>query len=219
MTMENTRCVSSVRCSPVIVNGDIMYFTFILNEDEIKNGRNLRLVVTDGDSSVEYSLDDILSGDTTASDTPKDDTEPVSNLVNDIITRSYVVEASSPVLWRIGDVTVKSSAYIFGAAADDLLKITMSPSDAGTFAAGRITVTVSTIAGKTLEGVYSIPVQTSSDGAEWSDERTLTFDTKAGSGSETGQARRIKSASGGCEAVNAVLILCAISAMMIKRKH
>ena len=139
--------------------------------------------------------------------------------MKDVITRSYVIEASSPVLWRIGDVTVKSSAYIFGAAADDLLNITMSPSDAVTVATGRITVTVSTIAGKTLEGEYSIPVQTSSDGVTWSDERTLTFDTKAGSGSETGQVTGVGSSGSGCGSVQGGLMLLALSAMMISRKR
>ena len=217
---------------PVIAKGDNIYFTFILNEDEIKNGRNLRLVVSDGDSSVEYLLDERLGSGTNTPDTPKnDDTEPggnngdvsgetpAENLVKDVITRSYVIEASSPVLWRIGDVTVKSSAYIFGAAADDLLNITMSPSDAVTVATGRITVTVSTIAGKTLEGEYSIPVQTSSDGVTWSDERTLTFDTKAGSGSETGQVTGVGSSGSGCGSVQGGLMLLALSAMMISRKR
>lgn len=217
---------------PVISKGDIMYFTCILNEDEIKNGKNLRLVVTDGDLSVEYLLDERPSGGTNTPDTPKnDDTEPggktdnvpdetpAENLVKDVITRSYVVEASSPVLWRIGDVSVKSSAYIFGVAADDLLNITMSPSDAGTVATGRITVTVITIAGKTLEGEYSIPVQTSTDGVTWTDERTLMFDTKAGSGSEAGHVTGVNSSGSGCGTVRGGLMLLALSAMMIRRKR
>ena len=217
---------------PVIAKGDSIYFTFILNEEDIKNGKNLRLVVTDGDSSVEYMLDERPGSGTTAPDTPKNDSTdpggnigdvpgeaPAENFVNDVITRSYVVEASSPVLWRIGNVTMKSSAYIFGAAADDLLNITMSPSDAGTVATDRITVTVSTIAGKTLEGEYSISVQTSSDGLTWSDEKILTFDTKAGSDSEIVQVIGVGSSGSGCGAVQGVLMLLALSGMMMRCKH
>ena len=217
---------------PVIAKGDSIYFTFILNEEEIKNGKNLRLVVTDGDSSVEYMLDERPGSGTTAPETPKDDSTdpggntgdvpgeaPAGNFVNDVITRSYVVEASSPVLWRIGNVTMKLSAYIFGAAADNLLNITMSPSDAGTVATDRITVTVGTIAGKTLEGEYSISVQTSSDGLTWSDEKILTFDTKAGSDSEIVQVIGVGSSGSGCGAVQGVLMLLALSGMMIRCKH
>ncbi|MBQ9527343.1 MAG: VCBS repeat-containing protein, partial [Fretibacterium sp.] len=53
---EYTLCVLSDMI-PALASGDVLSLSFNLSEEELQNGRNLRMVITDDEDSVEISLD------------------------------------------------------------------------------------------------------------------------------------------------------------------
>ena len=209
---------------PLLAKGDRIEFSFLLNETEIQNGRNLRLTIADSGSYVEYIVDEKLSSDNTGDVPESEDVQPEEKLINEVITQSYELEKDSPVLWRLGNVTVSSDALLFEAAADDLVKVSVVPADAEISPVSKVTVTASTIAGKTLEGVYRIPVQTSTDGSLWDEDIVLMFtpgssDGQGGGGSWGTPLATVGSSGNSCGTLNGgiMLLLCAV--MILKGKR
>ncbi|MBQ7215710.1 MAG: hypothetical protein IJS39_06970 [Synergistaceae bacterium] len=207
---------------PLLAKGDRIEFSFLLNETEIQNGRNLRLTIADSGSYVEYIVDEKLSSDNTGDVPESEDVQPEEKLINEVITQSYELEKDSPVLWRLGNVTVSSDALLFEAAADDLVKVSVVPADAETSPVSKVTVTASTIAGKTLEGVYRIPVQTSTDGSLWDEDIVLTFtpgspDGQGGGGSWS--YTPLGSSGNSCGTLNGGEMLLVCAAVILKGRR
>lgn len=119
---------------------------------------------------------------------------------------------------------MSSDALLFEAAADDLVKVSVVPSDAETSPVSKVTVKASTIAGKTLEGVYRIPVQTSTDGSLWDKDIVLRFapgspDGRGGEGSWGTPVATVGSSGNSCGTLDGgiMLLLCAV--MILKGKR
>jgi hypothetical protein len=118
-------------------------------------------------------------------------------LVSDDARSTYTLTSAADVFWNISSVklngTVSASDVYDGAASDDRYYLDISletesddsgkPSDYGKTA----TITVSTLAGYTPKGVYTLTVQTLGENDEWTDAATLTFNT-AISGDQSGNA-------------------------------
>ena len=207
---------------PLLAKGDKIEFSFLLNETEIQNGRNLRISIADSGSYVEYIVDEKLSSDITIDVPESEDTQPDEQLINEVITQSYELEKDSPVLWRLGNVTVSSDALMFEAAADDLVKVDVVPSDAETSPVSKVSITASTIAGKTLEGVYMIPVQTSTDGSLWDEDIVLRFAPGSPDGQKGGgswEAVSIGSSGNSCGTLDGGMMLLVCAVMILKRRR
>ena len=207
---------------PLLAKGDRIEFSFLLNETEIQNGRNLRLTIADSGSYVEYIVDEKLSSDITIEAPESEDIQPDEQLINEVITQSYDLEKGSPVLWRLGNVTVSSDALIFEAAAADLVQVAVVPSDAETSPVSKVTVTASTIAGRTLKGVYRIPVQTSTDGLMWDEDIVLRFapgspDGQGGGGSWSDSLPGSSGSS--CGTLNGGIMLLVCAVMILKGRR
>ncbi|MBQ9433211.1 MAG: hypothetical protein IJU26_03240, partial [Synergistaceae bacterium] len=207
---------------PLLAKGDRIEFSFLLNETEIQNGRNLRLTIADSGSYVEYIVDEKLSSDITIEAPESEDIQPDEQLINEVITQSYELEKGSPILWRLGNVTISSDALIFEAAADDLVKVAVVPANAETSPVSKVTVTASTIAGKTLRGVYRIPVQTSTDGLMWNEDIVLTFapgspDGQGGGGSWSDSL--LESPGSSCGTLNGGIMLLVCAVMILKGRR
>ena len=111
---------------------------------------------------------------------PDDKDEPVveDGVVQKKISKTFTLSKDVAVCWKIDKANIKLSASSLTAAEDsDTIEISVSPSNAETVPTKKIDVTVSTIAGKTpADGVYSIPLQTSTDGGTtWTNETPITF--------------------------------------------
>ncbi len=119
---------------------------------------------------------------------------------------------------------MSSDALLFEAAADDLVKVSVVPADAETSPVSKVTVTASTIAGKTLEGVYRIPVQTSTDGSLWDEDIVLTFtpgspDGQGGGGSWGTPLATVGSSGNSCGTLNVGVMLLLCAAVILKGKR
>ena len=123
-----------------------------------------------------------------------------------VVTKTYELSSDIPVFWRISDIfedhSISSDNDVEASEVEDNqtsgflddFNITWDPSDAGTVKTDNVTITISTIPGKTLKGDYSFNVQTSEDGITWNDHDILTLNSADASNSSNSTG----SSSGGC---------------------
>ncbi|MBQ9581619.1 MAG: Ig-like domain-containing protein, partial [Synergistaceae bacterium] len=109
-----------------------------------------------------------------------DDTN--SDYIGRTRSHTFVYSKDIAVFWRIMSSEVKvtgSNANL--AELQDTIYINPAPYDAETVKTKTFDVTVITVAGTTLKGVYSIPVRYSEDGITWTDAAVIKFNTVTGS--------------------------------------
>ncbi|MBQ9897399.1 MAG: Ig-like domain-containing protein [Synergistaceae bacterium] len=114
-----------------------------------------------------------------------DDTN--SDYIGRTRSHTFVYSKDIAVFWRIMSSEVKvtgSNANL--AELQDTIYINPAPYDAETVKTKTFDVTVITVAGTTLKGVYSIPVRYSEDGITWTDAAVIKFNTVTGSADISG---------------------------------
>ena len=159
------------------------------------------------------------AGIVTLSSLPDTSEKPITEngIVQRKISKTFTRSKDSAVCWKVDKTKVKLSA-----SDSDSIEIEVSPSNAETVPSKKIDVTVSTIAGKTpADGVYTIPLQTSTDGGlTWTNEEPIIFDVaEAVNGYEEENSKIISSSGGGCElGVSVFSLVFALSALLLKRK-
>ena len=178
---------------PALAQNDEVSFSFIINEEEIEGGRDLRMVISDGDEIVVFPLGEI----------PQEKCDTV-------ITRTYQLSHSVPVFWKLSGIAGESAVRV--STSDGDFTWSWDPATAETVKTDKVTLTISTIPGVTPKGKYDVNVQVSEDGETWTDKATLTFDTESGGTSH-------RSSGGGCDAgIAGGLTLLALAGLSLLRR-
>lgn len=95
--------------------------------------------------------------------------------------KGFSFSKDTPVCWRIDNDNItlaNSSAIDADTEPEDLIFFFVNSASSDVVPINKIDVAVTTIADVTLAGVYSLPLQISTDGGTtWTDETTITFNT------------------------------------------
>ena len=147
-----------------------------------------------------------------------------------VITKTYTLSNDVAVFWRLSDISQTSASYAsynaqISASVDDFT-VSWTPQNAETVKTQNVTLSISTIAGKTEVGEYAFNVQVSEDGENWTDKQTLNFEATSSSEDEDPEdqdiepstATLINSTSSGCNFGFSILALGFALTALIKRK-
>ena len=150
-----------------------------------------------------------------------------SSVIKNNISKTFTLSKDIAVCWRVDSSRITFSLASAAAAEDEII-VSVTPANAEEVPTKRIDVTVMTLAGTTLKGIYKIPVQTSTDGGQtWTDEEPILFNTveaveeaqnnnnSDNNNSNGSEASSNPGSSGGCSIGAGVL---ALLALIFKRK-
>lgn len=177
-------------------------------------------------SSIEYALLAKVKSNTAASAdseemiwyykiNPAKSDDGSGDKVQTTFSKIFTLSNDTAICWSIDieNITVNASDVISSAVSDNL-DITLSPSNADKAATKEVNVTVIATAGKTLRGIYIIPVKTSADGS-----KTWTTDTTKTIKFNTSEAKIMSiGSSGGCNTFFSITLLAVILFLFSSRK-
>ena len=143
-----------------------------------------------------------------------------SEFVSNTTSTNFTLSNENAVCWRVNSENITFSGVNASDNPKDSIFVDFIPFDADEVPTKEIHITVTQVAGTTLKGTYSIPVQISTDGGNtWTDEKSVTFSnvelSETEKQEENEQNKILSDSGGGCEIGLGAFVL---SILFLKRK-